>query len=139
MQPAFNPYQQYLQSAVLTAEPGQLTLMLYRGAGKFVRQAKDRLAARDIPGAHEAIVRAQDILVYLMETVNPEMEIGKNLFALYEYMHRRLVEANMKKDAAVLQEVAGFLEELAGTWAEALKQGGAGTHSAAVSAGAGAR
>ncbi|NHM28175.1 flagellar export chaperone FliS [Desulfofundulus sp. TPOSR] len=121
MQAASNPYQQYLQNAVLTAEPGRLTLMLYTGAVRFIRQASDCLAARDIPGAHRANLRAQDIIIYLLETVNREMEIGKNLSALYDYMYRRLVEANVKKDAAVLDEVAGLLEELAGTWEQALK------------------
>ncbi len=121
MQIAPNPYQQYLQNAVLTADPGRLTLMLYTGAVKFIRQASDCLAARDIPGAHRANLRAQDIIVYLLETVNREMEVGKNLSALYDYMYRRLVEANVKKDAAVLDEVAGLLEDLAGTWEQALK------------------
>lgn len=146
MHPSFNhPTQQYLQNAILTAGPGQLTLMLYRGAGKFIRQAREQLAVRNISGTHEAILRTQDILTYLMETVNPDLEIGKNLFALYEYMHFRLVEANVKKDPAILEEVAGLLEELAGAWAEALKQASAGAVSpaAAVSpvatAGAGAR
>ncbi len=118
-----NPYQQYQQNAVLTADPGRLTLMLYQGAVKFIRQAKELLVAQDIPGVHRTNLRAQDILLYLLETVNPEMEIGKNLSALYEYMHRRLVEANVKKDGSILDEVAGFLEELAGAWEEALKSG----------------
>nr|WP_072870513.1 flagellar export chaperone FliS [Desulfofundulus thermosubterraneus] len=121
MQVAPNPYRQYLENAVLTADPGRLTLMLYTGAVKFIHQARDCLAARDIPGAHRACLRAQDIIVYLLETVNREMEIGKNLFALYDYMYRRLVEANVKKEAAVLDEVAGLLEELADTWEQALK------------------
>lgn len=116
-----NPYQQYRQNAVLTADPGRLTLMLFQGAARFVRQAGERVAAKDIPGAHQACVRAQDILLYLLETVNTELEIGKNLAALYDYMYRRLVEANVKKDRAILEEVAGFLEDLAHTWEQALK------------------
>ncbi|MGB9803647.1 flagellar export chaperone FliS [Desulfofundulus sp.] len=121
MQVAPNPYRHYQENAVLTADPGRLTLMLYNGAVKFIRQARDCLAARDIPGAHRACLRAQDIIVYLLETVNREIEVGRNLSALYDYMYRRLVEANVKKDAEVLEEVAGLLEELAGSWEQALK------------------
>jgi len=98
-----------------------LTLMLYLGAVKFIRQAMDCLTARDTPGAHRTNLRAQDILLHLLGTVDTGLEIGKNLAALYDYMYRRLVEANVKKDAAILEEVAGLLEELAGTWEEALK------------------
>jgi len=116
-----NPYQQYQQNAVLTADPGRLTLMLYRGAVKFIRQAEESTASRDISGAHQACLRAQDILLHLLGTVDTGLEIGKNLAALYDYMYRRLVAANVKKDAAILEEVAGLLEDLAGTWEEALK------------------
>jgi flagellar protein FliS len=116
-----NPYQQYQQNAVLTADPGQLTLMLYQGAIKFTCQAKEYCTADNISGTHQACMRAQDILLYLLDTVNTNLEIGKNLAALYDYMHRRLVEANVRKDTAVLEEVAGLLEELVKTWAEALK------------------
>ncbi|MBE3587706.1 MAG: flagellar export chaperone FliS [Thermoanaerobacteraceae bacterium] len=121
MQAAPNPYRQYQQNAVLTADPGRLTLMLYRGAVKFIRRSMDCITAKDIPGAHRLNLRAQDILLHLLGTVDQNMEIGKNLAALYDYMYRRLVEANIKKDPAVLQEVAGLLEDLAGTWEDALK------------------
>ncbi|WP_027719445.1 flagellar export chaperone FliS [Desulfovirgula thermocuniculi] len=117
-----NPYQQYRHNAVLTADPGRLTLMLFQGAARFARQAAARVAQRDIPGAHEACLRAQDILLYLLETANTEMEVGRNLASLYDYMYRRLLEANVKKDRAILEEVAGFLEDLAHTWERALKQ-----------------
>lgn len=117
----FNPYQQYQQNAVLTADPGRLTLMLYQGAVKFIRQAEELTVARDIPGAHRACLRAQDILLHLLSTVDTNLEIGKNLAALYDYMYRRLVEANVKKNAAILEEVAALLEDLAGTWEKVLK------------------
>lgn len=120
-----DPYQQYRQNAVLTADPGRLTLMLYQGAVKFIRHAKECAVAGDIPGAHQACLRAQDILLHLLGTVDTGLEIGKNLAALYDYMYRRLVEANVKKEAAILEEVAGLLEELTGAWEKALKMNAA--------------
>lgn len=122
--PVSNPYQQYRQNAVLTADPGRLTLMLFNGAAKFARQALSCLEANDLPAAHQNMVRAQDILAYLLSTVNSEMEVGRNLASLYDYMYRRLVEANVKKDGAILQEVAGMLEDLGSTWREAVKMAG---------------
>lgn len=122
MNPANNPYQQYKQNAVLTADPGQLTLLLYTGAARFARQAAEAIKKGDVPGAHQAIVRAQDIVFYLLSTVNTELEVGKNLASLYDYIHRRLVEANLKKDVSILEEVGNMLEDLSATWKEAIKQ-----------------
>jgi flagellar protein FliS len=117
-----NPYQQYQQNAVLTADPGRLTLLLYTGAAKFARQAAEATKKGDVPGAHQAIVRAQDIVFYLLSTVNTELEVGKNLASLYDYFYRRLIEANLKKDASILDEVGRMLEDLSATWKEAVKQ-----------------
>ncbi len=123
---SINPYQQYQQNAVLTADPGRLTLLLFNGAAKFARQAVESIKNRDIPSAHQAITRAQDIVFYLLSTVNTETEVGKNLSALYDYMHRRLVEANVKKEISILEEVGRMLEDLGASWQEAIKQAPAG-------------
>jgi len=119
-----NPYQQYRQNAVLTADPGRLALMLFNGATKFARQARAALEAGDLPEAHQKMIRAQDIMIYLLSTVNDETDVGRNLAALYDYMYRRLVEANIKKDGGILNEVIGLLEDLGATWQEALQKGG---------------
>lgn len=117
-----NPYQQYRQNAVLTADPGRLTLLLYTGAARFARQAAEAIKKGDVPGAHQAIIRAQDIVFYLLSTVNTELEVGKNLASLYDYFYRRLIEANLKKDASILEETSNMLEDLSDTWKEAIQQ-----------------
>ncbi|HAG07331.1 MAG: Flagellar protein FliS [Clostridia bacterium 62_21] len=121
-----NPYQQYRENAVLTADQGRLALMLFEGAARFAREAAGHIAARNPAAAHAAIVRAQDIVEYLAATVNPEIEVGRNLAALYDFIHTRLVEANAKKDTAPLGEAIGLIEQLRDTWREAL-DGGAQT------------
>ncbi|HHW42804.1 MAG TPA: flagellar export chaperone FliS, partial [Desulfotomaculum sp.] len=93
------------------------------GAAKFTRQARTALETGDMPGAHQKMIRAQDIMIYLLSTVNDETDVGRNLAALYDYMYRRLVEANIKKDAGILQEVTGMLEDLGASWQEALQKG----------------
>ncbi len=116
-----NPYAQYQENAVNSAEPGQLTLMLYTGAVRFIKMAIKYLDEKNIEQTNHYIQRTQDIITELMVTLNHDYEIAKNLYSLYDYMKRRLVEANIKKDKEILLEVQGMLEELRSTWSEALK------------------
>jgi len=115
-----SPYQQYHENAILTASQERLALMLFEGAVRFTRQADEYIAAKKIPAAHNALIRAQNIVEYLSATVNTEIEVGKNLAALYDFIYRRLVEANITKNRTVLSEALGLLEELRDTWREAL-------------------
>ena len=117
----FNPYQKYQQNSVTGANPGQLTLMLYNGAIKFVKTAIISIGKKNINITNNAIIRAQDIILYLNDTLDRQYEIAKNLSNLYDYLHRRLVEANIKKDALILEEVSSMLEELRDTWMTTLK------------------
>jgi flagellar protein FliS len=115
-----NPYAAYRQNAVNTARPEELTLMLFNGAVKFVRQAQMALEQKDLEGCHNYIVKVQDILGHLAETLNPEIEISGNLVLLYDYMYMRLIDANVKKDTQMLEEVCKMLTDLRETWQEAM-------------------
>jgi flagellar protein FliS len=117
-----NPYQQYQQNAVKSANPGDLTLMLYNGAIKFIKQGMKLAGESNIQGAHNAIVRAQEIIAHLSETLNMDYEVSAGLSSLYEFINRRLMEGNMKKDQEILGEALDLVEDLRNTWAEALKQ-----------------
>ncbi|MGI5851671.1 MAG: flagellar export chaperone FliS [Clostridiales bacterium] len=116
-----NPYQQYQQQSVMTASPGELTLMLYNGCIKFIRQAKLGIEAGDIERANNSIIRCQDILEELMVTLKPEYDISASLSALYDYMYNRLIDANIGKDLSILDEVLEMVTEIRDTWAEAIK------------------
>lgn len=119
-----NPYQQYQQNAVMGAGRGELTLMLYNGAVKFIKQGIKFIEEKDIEGVHNAVVRAQEIILHLNGTLNMEYELSNNLALLYDYINRRLIETNAKKDKQILVEVLGLVEELRDTWAEAIKLAG---------------
>jgi len=119
-----NPYQQYRANEVLTADPGRLALMVFAEAAKVTRRAAEALRRAETDTAHGALLRAQELVSYLMETVDTSLEVGQNLAQMYGYFYRRLVEANVKKDPAVAEEVAGMLEELRDTWEQALKTAG---------------
>lgn len=117
-----NPYQKYQKQAVTTARPEELTLMLYSGLVKYIRLSKQALDHNQFEEAHRNNLRAQDILSELMVTLKPEYEISNSLLPLYDYMKTRLIEANVKKNHELLQEVEGFAVELVESWTEAMKK-----------------
>ncbi len=117
-----NPYQTYTNNAVTTASPGELTLMLYNGCLKFINQAKKAIASKDIEAKNTNIQKAQAIIQELMVTLNMEVAVSESLLSLYDYLNRRLIEANIKNDAAILEEVEGFVTEVRDTWKEVIQK-----------------
>ncbi|MDX9870889.1 MAG: flagellar export chaperone FliS [Clostridia bacterium] len=113
-----HPYQQYRQQQVNTASPEKLLLMLFDGALRFGRIAVKCLQEKQQETAHLNLLKTQNIVEELMGSLNHDYEIAQNLYTLYDYMHRRLIEANIKKDPAIVEEVLGLLAELRETWAE---------------------
>lgn len=116
-----NAYNAYKQNSVTTASPGELTLMLYNGCLKFLGKAKVAIDEKDIQSKNTNIQKAQAIIGELMSTLNMDFEISKQMLPLYEYMNRRLVEANIQNDTAILTEVEGLVTEFRDTWKEVLK------------------
>lgn len=119
-----NPYQQYRANNILTADPGRLALMVFTEAAKVTRQAAEALHRAETDTAHRALLRAQELVSYLMETVDTSLEVGQNLAKMYDYFYRRLVEANVNKEPAIAEEVAEMLNELRDTWEQALRTTG---------------
>jgi flagellar protein FliS len=118
----YNAFEQYKQNTVLTATPEELTLMLYEGAIKFINIGKICIQNGEIQKAHEAIIRAQDIIIELISSLDMKYEISKNLKNLYDFMMNRLVDANISKSSQPLDEVLGLMTELRDTWKEAIKK-----------------
>jgi flagellar protein FliS len=120
---SMNGYQAYRQMQAQTAAPGELVVMLYRGAVRFVSSAIEAIDSRDIPAAHTNLVRTQAIITELSETLDMERggEIARNLQAIYEYLNRRLIDANLRKDASIAREVQGLLRELLPAWEQAAR------------------
>ncbi|EJL30566.1 flagellar export chaperone FliS [Brevibacillus sp. BC25] len=115
-----NAAQTYQSNQVTTATPADLTLMLYNGALKFIKQAKAALEEKDIIKAHEASLKVQNIIYELMSTLNSDYDISKEFSKLYEYMLKRTIEANMRKDVRILQEVEELFVQFRDTWKEAM-------------------
>lgn len=116
-----NGYNQYVSNSINTATPEELTLMLYNGLVKFIMQAQSAVIDKNIEKANEAIKRAQAILMEFRSTLNMNYEVSTHLENIYEYMHRQLLQANIKKDKEILEEVLGYAKELRDTWGQAMK------------------
>jgi len=119
--PTPNPYDKYRNSVVFTASKEELTLMLYDGALKFCNQAIQAVENKEIERSNELIVKVENIIREFQLTLNRDYEVSQYLDAMYAYLYERLIDANMKKDAAILMEVRGFLRELRDTWKDAMK------------------
>ena len=122
-----NAYQSYRQTQAETAAPGELVVMLYRGAARFVGSAVEAIEAHNVPTAHNNLVRAQAVISELLETLDLERggELARNLIQIYEYMNHRLVEANLRKDVAPAREVERLLRELLPAWEQAARESAA--------------
>ena len=111
----------YKQNSVTTASPGELTLMLYNGCLKFLTKAKRAIEEKDMQEKNTNLIKAQAIISELMSTLNLDIEVSKNMLALYEYMNHRLVEANIQNNVSFIEEVEAFVTEFRDTWKEVIR------------------
>lgn len=116
-----NPYAKIKQNKVLTASPQELTLMLYDGAIKFANQAKVAMEEGDIQKAHNLILRVEAIIEEFQSTLDTSYEVAESMALMYDYIYRRLIDANMTKDPEILEEATGFIREMRQTWKEAMQ------------------
>ena len=116
-----NAYTQYNNSKVLTASPAELTLMLYEGAIKFCNIAEVAIEQKDVPKAHNNIIKVQRIIDYLRQTLDMKYAVAQDFERIYVYLSQRLVEANMKKDKEILEEVNTHLRSVRDTWKEVMR------------------
>ena len=115
-----SPYEKYRQNAVQTS-PGQLLIMLYDGAIRFVLAAIDGVTQKDHIKSNTNFGKAQAIISELRATLDHSYEIANSLEKLYEYMNFLLIQANIKKVIEPAEEVLGYLKDLRESWVEANK------------------
>ena len=116
-----NAYAQYKNSKVLTASPAELTLMLYEGAIKFCNIAIAAVEQKDIEKAHINIQKTQRIIEHFRLTLDMKYPVAKDFDRVYEYLGRRLLQANIKKDKEILEEVLEHLHSMRDTWKEVMR------------------
>ncbi len=119
-----SPSQEYLRNAVLTATPEQLVMMLYDGAIRFATRGLEALKARDREATFNALERAQLIVLELHSGLRREVnpQIADQMGALYSFIYRRLVDANIHQDEQALEEALRILRYQRETWALVLEK-----------------
>ena len=117
-----NPYAAYANSKILTASPAELTLMLYEGAIKFTNIAIVAIEKKDIQKAHDNIVKTERIILEFKSTLDQKYPVAQDFERVYDYLLKRLRDANIKKDAQILEEVLVHLRSMRDTWKEVMKQ-----------------
>ena len=109
----------YRESSVLTATPEQLVVMLYDGAGRFLRQAQ--IAAEEGAWSHalDRADKAEAIIDELLATLDMSAgEIAERLQGIYVFCKRLLIDARLERDGEKFEQVAALLRELRDAWAE---------------------
>ena len=117
-----NPYEQYKNNAIATATPAELTLMLYEGAIKFGNIAIKAIEEGDIQKAHTNIMKVQRIITEFRNTLDFKYPVAKDFDRVYEYLERRLVEANVSKDKEIMAEVVMHIRSMRDNWKEVMKR-----------------
>jgi flagellar protein FliS len=113
-----NAHNAYLESRILSAEPVELICLLYQGAISEVREARRHLQDKNIRARSKSITKVHDILSELTTILDHQQggQIAKNLAQLYDYMMRRITEANFRQIDEPLAEMLGLLTTLKEGW-----------------------
>lgn len=114
-------YAKYNNNKIMTASPAELTLMLYEGAIKFCNIAIEAVKNKDIQKAHNNIIKVSNIIDYLRKTLDMKYKVALEFEKMYVYLERRLVQANVKKDAEILEEINTHLHSIRDTWKEVMR------------------
>jgi len=118
-----NAYNVYKNNSVNYASKEQLLLMLVEGAVKFAKIARQAILDKDIQKANSSLIRTQDIFTELMVSLDTtQAEWTKQLLSIYDFIKRKLVEANMTKKIEVMDEVIPLIEDVSNLWHDAYKE-----------------
>lgn len=125
--------EQYLRQRIETASKGELTLMLFEGCCKFLNRAEKAFEIREtsddvqekikmMEEINTNLLKAQNILLELMSSLNFDYDISHKLYPVYNYLYRELVRINFAKDGKALPPVIKILEDYHETWKEVVKK-----------------
>lgn len=116
-----NAAQAYGARKVETASPAELTLMLYEGAIKFCNIAMGAIEKKDYEKANINIQKARNIIVELQSTLDHKYKVAEDFDIIYDYIFRKLVDANVKKDTEILEEALNQIRDMRDAWKEIMR------------------
>lgn len=112
-------YDAYRRVDIETTSQGKLIVMLFNGAIVRAEEARKALSAGDKVAVHERLLKAQNIVAELRSALNMNAgEVAHNLDSVYEYAHHLLVQANVHKEAKLIEQALRVLVEMRNTWQE---------------------
>lgn len=114
-------YDAYAKNKITTASPAELTLMLYEGAIKFCNIAIVAVEQKQIEKANTNIQKVQNIIEEFQVTLDHKYPVAEDFDNVYNYLMQRLIEANVKKDKDILEEVLQHLRTMRDTWKEVMR------------------
>lgn len=114
-------YANYTRNKIMTATPAELTLMLYEGAIKFCNIAIVAIEQKDRDKMFNNILKVEDIITEFQVTLNFDYPVANDFNNVYNYLQKRLREANMTQDKEILEEVNTHLRTMRDTWKEVMK------------------
>lgn len=118
-----NLLRKYREMEIKTSPPEKLILLLYDEVIKSLNQAKEKISTKDIEKSNNLLVKAQKIIRELMCSLNLEVgEIATRWYSLYEYIHYRLIQANLQKNTEIIEEALELLKPLREAWSKAMEE-----------------
>ena len=112
------PQDVYRKQDVLTATPIDIIVMLYDALKKNIILGRKKIKKADVQGAHDHLLKAQQIVIELINSLDMNYEISEGLLAIYEFILKTLEEANLKKDEQTLEPLEEIIGSLRETWKE---------------------
>ena len=110
------PQDAYRRQDVLTASSVDLIVMLYDALKKNLVLGKRAIAKTDAQGAHKHLIKAQEIVSALVNSLDMNYQISEDLLALYEFILRTTEEANIHKDEEKLVPLIEIVDDLRSAW-----------------------
>jgi len=117
-----NGYNHYREQRILTASPGELVILLYDGAIRQIRLARQALQDHRPADVHVALIKAQEIIDELANSLNFDFDLSRQIFSLYEYILHRLTQANVSKNDVIAAEIETMLMDLRQTWSDTIEK-----------------
>lgn len=117
-----NQYQKYRATSISTLTPEELLIFLYEELSLCINQAILKIKQKKLSDAHNSIIKAENIVQYLIDILDLNYPISDNLLKIYGYLYEELISANTLKDENILKKILPFVTELKSTWQQAEKE-----------------
>lgn len=118
---SLNTFQKYQEQYINTLTPEDLVTLLYNETTKNLNKSISDIDNKQTSLAHNHIIKAQDIILHLISTLDFNYSISNELLPLYEFMYDSLVKANIQKDTQLIKVVLKMVNDLKDAWVEAIK------------------